>query len=626
MEKNKRWRFASANYVSDDGLNDAGIETFSTSSESSNIREVIQNALDSISEEAQQSKKPVIVQFDDFYIKSDVFPGKIQFQKILQNCIECSMENVQVVKYFEKANSYFEKDLRILRISDFNTTGLVGAEDDARNKAWHSLIKSRGHSNKNMDSGGSFGIGKAAPFTCSGLRTVFYASKVDNVYSYIGVARLVSHKNDEGDLTVGTGYYSETDKLRAILEPFEIAGYSRKENGTDIFIIGYDGNSNLRKLIVETTLKNFFITIYKKKLIVKYKDIEINSGNLGQYIAELDDNTYFDLKTYYEMLVSIPEEDDEDDKRVVLDCSEYGKNYGIKDGEAILLLKRADNLNRSILMTRKSGMTLFEQKNISGSISFTGIFMIEGKRMNELFKNMEVPAHNAWEPRRCKVDTKLYENAYKDLREYLRKKVTHYFSKSSDDSISVYGMEEFFSDVTIESGKKKASILNGDIHLETKKRKANQRRKNIIMVGSGNSSEIENEYFIGIKKPNSIKPKIIEETDKKIKEATKRKYKYLPMRMWLNCRNEKNGEYSITFKLLKDKKYIKLEFLGIAEKGKYKMDISDVLVNSNNAKIEIIQRNELYLKDISSNTNVCINFKIGFDKKCMMGVNYYETK
>lgn len=626
MEIIKKWRFASANYVSDDGLNDAGIETFSTSSESSNIREVIQNALDSISLEAVQAEKPVIVEFDDFYIKSDDFPGKNQFLQILEKCIESSKNNSQVVDYFEQAIKYFDKNLKILRISDFNTTGLVGAENDARDKAWHSLIKSRGHSNKNMDSGGSFGIGKSAPFTCSGLRTVFYSSKVDDIYSYIGVARLVSHVNEEGQLTVGTGYYSETEKLGAILEQFKIADYSREENGTDIFIIGYDGNNDMRQLIIETTLKNFFITIYKKKLIVKYKDIEINSENLGHYIAELDDNTYFDLKTYYEMLVTIPEDDDEDDKRIFLDASEYGEKYNIKDKEAILLLKRADNLNRSILMTRKSGMTLFEQKNISGSISFTGILMIEGERMNELFKNMEVPAHNAWEPKRCKVNPKLYENVYKDLRDYLRKKVTQYFSKASDESISVYGMEEFFSDVTIESGKKKASILSGDVHLETKKKKVNQRRKNIIIAGSGNSSEKENEYLVRTKLPNRIKPKDKDETDKKVEEIIKRKYKYMPMKMWLKCRNEQNGEYSIKFKLAKNKKYIKLEFLGVAEKGKYKLEISEVSIDSNNAEVEIIQNNELYLKEVNSNINISIDFKIDFDKKCMMGVNYYETK
>ena len=69
-----------------------------------------------------------------------------------------------------------EKDTcNVLRISDYNTTGLLGSREPI-NTDWTNLTKSSGASDKKGTAGGSYGIGKFAPFACSFFSTVFYST------------------------------------------------------------------------------------------------------------------------------------------------------------------------------------------------------------------------------------------------------------------------------------------------------------------------------------------------------------------------------------------------------------------------------------------------------------------
>ena len=68
-----------------------------------------------------------------------------------------------------------KRGISCLRISDFNTTGLTGSHEEY-NSPWCNLTKSSGASDKSGGAGGSFGIGKFAPYACSVLRTVFYST------------------------------------------------------------------------------------------------------------------------------------------------------------------------------------------------------------------------------------------------------------------------------------------------------------------------------------------------------------------------------------------------------------------------------------------------------------------
>ncbi len=66
-----------------------------------------------------------------------------------------------------------------------------------------------------------------------------------------------------------------------------------------------------------------------------------------------------------------------------------------------VLVDSSEKLNRKILITRSSGMKLFALGNMSRIISFSGVLEMEGKELNEFFREMETPAHDSG----CQADT-----------------------------------------------------------------------------------------------------------------------------------------------------------------------------------------------------------------------------
>ena len=54
----------------------------------------------------------------------------------------------------------------------------MGKGGEIKTGQWHRLVKMTGQSAKNSNTaGGSYGIGKHAPFAVSGLRTIFYSTR-----------------------------------------------------------------------------------------------------------------------------------------------------------------------------------------------------------------------------------------------------------------------------------------------------------------------------------------------------------------------------------------------------------------------------------------------------------------
>ena len=654
-----RWIFASNGNGCDEGLNDAGIETFSTNRVQSTIREAIQNAVDQRSDIAKANNLPVIVEFDDFLIQPDDFPGAKQFKDILDKCICSSKDNKLVSSFFSQAKQCLGQEIKVLRISDYNTTGLDGAESGNKGTSWYNLVKAKGSSNKSMTSGGSFGIGKSAPFACSELRTVIYGSKVDDVDSYVGVSRLISHeeKDKVGNsyTTQGTGFYSGGEKLNAILRPFRLGTYERTTNGTDIFILGFDGEGDFRTEVIETVAYNFFIAIYNGELIVKYKKTSINKNTIGQIIAHLDEKKYGELKVYYKLLSIMPTSDNKEEKRIILDSKEYGSEFGFNDGECTLLLLKGDELNRKILMSRKTGMTLFLQKGFMSNINFTGLLLITGDKMNQMFKEMEVPAHDAWEPAKCKIERNKHVRAYEELRKYLRNKVVECFGDSEETSVVAYGMEEFFHSttdgdsgvevsitknspkVTIERSKRRKPITKKDkpreddideLGLEEATGYVPGDDPNVVVgdgddaygvggSGKGHGGDAENPKHEGMNDPNKEDGKI------PVKEI---KYKAKQIKKRLICIDEEKGYYSLRFRPDRKKKDIKLEFLGMGEKDSAPMYVSEVSVEGGSECGEVTSQEDwIKIHDVPGKKDITIKFRIKFSGKCMMEVGYYEA-
>ena len=488
-------------------------------------------------------------------------------------------------------------------------------------------MKGRGSSNKNINSGGSFGIGKAAPLACSYFHTIFYASKVDDVDSYVGVSRLLSFEAKESGFfgkeytTTGTGFYSASDNMNAILKPFAMGSFRRKDNGTDIYILALEKDKDLYGTIRLAVLENFFVSIEFQKLVVHVGQDTLDRNSLAQYIAQLDDKKYAALKDYYNLLIH-RHDDPEDNRVIILDADEYGKKYGIKDGECTLLLRQGEDLNQRVLMTRKTGMTLFPQSRLGNSISYTGILLIQGDTMNQIFKAMEMPAHDKWEPGRCKVDKTFYENAYTDLRQYLRKKIIENFGAPQQDIEVAYGMDEFFADAA-RDGALDVELKERKPKAKMTKRKARRRRtdREIKVKEPPEDGDLDEDPRKDDKKDGPKKGGTT------TKDPAKKKYnfKFRAVKKRLIANNMMSGEYTLAFTIPISKSRIRLEVIGLAERGNYKIPVRDVRLEGNDSAVEV-EKNSIIFGPAKKGQTIAAHFSTGFQGPMMMEVNYYEAK
>jgi hypothetical protein len=145
--------------------------------------------------------------------------------------------------------------MRILRIQDTGTRGLVGGEDDAANfgaLVRHELITS----GDRRESGGSFGLGKGVLWRFSDLSTVLFHSVLSEPQRsrFIGRTVLAGHETN-GSRWEGSGWFGIPDPeqpLRAISvwdEPArEMAALTRLDRphaatGVSILVLGFDDPS-----------------------------------------------------------------------------------------------------------------------------------------------------------------------------------------------------------------------------------------------------------------------------------------------------------------------------------------------------------------------------------------------
>ncbi len=645
----KKLRFSSNNNTTIVGINDAGIETFAPDMTKSLERENIQNALDAVLED---SNKPVEIEFVQFEIPTEKLPDVNGFRNAIRKCKESNKGEPDAYKFFEDAEKTLSgSKLKILRISDHNTKGLEGSDTCAKGTSWSRLVKESGSSNKGEGSGGSFGIGKNAAFACSDLRTVFYSSKDKNgLVSNIGVAKMVSFEDEgAGKWTSGIGFYSEDDRFVAINELADFdEGYKREDSGTDIYIIGMHEVENFKEEFIRAVLLDFLVSLVKKKLVVKVQGEVIDSTTLPKYMSKLNphgDEQVRDLLEYYHILTS----HDPKVKVIPLDSEVYGKEYGFKNGECTLYLKEGEGLNRKIMITRKAGMRILEQNRISGSIDFTGVLVIDGPNMNEKFKRMEVPSHDAWEPGRVRGEERKYKNILDGLKKYLRDTVKDMFGKVSVDDMDAFGASDFLPDKHDDNDEKlekdemstRIRSLEGR-QVEPTGEKEKYRDVDIDEVDGGNDKGAGGSGpgqhpgpepgpgphpgpnpgpFPGPGPEPGPDPSPIGDKPGKDKE-----YKEITVKKRLICSNETNGVYSISFVIPSSASKGKLVFSLSGEQSDFELPIIGAKVLSGEANIESVEGNSVYLTDMEKGKSLRVEVQVDFDKYCMMEVDYYANK
>ncbi|MBM7660405.1 hypothetical protein JOC85_001172 [Bacillus mesophilus] len=643
------WNFPSATGGMINSINNAGLETFRGNAIDALTREICQNSLDAVKENTQ----PVMVEFKSFTISSNRFPNRYEIIDVFNQCEQTWRgNNKKSEDFIQDALAILNRDeINFLRISDYNTKGLEGAKEGKLGSPWSSLIKEAGSSNKGESSGGSFGIGKSAPFLNSNLRTLFYSSfDVTGYESHIGVANIMSYQTRDNKITLGNGYFTNNPNSFAIHGQLILdKGYKRESTGTDIYVSAFEPKGNWEAEIKHSILKNFFITIFNNKLVVKINGFEINQYNIGELIHELEDNEENQfLKNYFTVLTS------EKAFKILYPEKRYSQGIHFNEGEATLYLINGEDLNRRVLMTRKTGMRIFEQKNINGSISFTGILMITGTNMNNIFKQLENPAHNEWAPERFEKDPKLAKSIFSELRKFIRDTVKSQFQEQITDEMDAVGLSDFLPDTSFDltGSTKKTESLNSSIKsIVTKevkqesKRPANRKGKetkdfedqlagefgitpsgNEGGNGDGSNDTDGGNVGSGASNPggdNEVNKDESGELDKK----KERKPSKDPIRITQRylCMDKSNGKYNFLISPTKTLASGRLVFKVVGEQSDYDLPIKNASTNDHNVTVEKVNTNTVYLQSLVKDQRFALQVDIDYSDYCVLEVELYEN-
>lgn len=418
-----KWDFPSNNYGQINGIADSGVETFRGTPIRSLAREICQNSLDA----TLPNEDPVKIVFQTFEIPMANVPGVADLKDSFKRAYDFwgVQNNDNAKKFFSNAISVSnQKTVVCLRISDFNTSGLTGAHEPY-NSAWCNLIKSTGASDKGGSSGGSFGIGKFAPFACSAFRTVFYSTiNKDSVAANQGVSRLTSFKMENQEICQGVGFYGE-ERCTPMYSSFSLdPTFSRNMNdsGTDIFIVAFCYNDSWKDDLIISVLDSFLLAVFQKKLVVEVNGSVIDASTLPHLIASYSSKFEENADKYYAVLIASDKESKTFEEDIL------GK------GTVKLKMMIQPGMHRKCAMVRKTGMKIMDRDGISSTIPFSAVLFVEGEKLNEYLRNLENPQHTKWEPERSN-NKATARNVISTIRKFIVSKLMEMQQLSARDSI-----------------------------------------------------------------------------------------------------------------------------------------------------------------------------------------------
>ena len=616
---NAKWCFPSSNGGEIRGLNDSGIETFNDNPIKSLAREICQNSLDAVID-----GKTSIVEFNTFSLDIDNFPDKDNFINALNKCLDITKNNTnqKSFNFFKSALEKFNNTkISMLRISDFNTTGLKDSD-------WNNLVNSSGTSEKTEGKGGSFGIGKNAPFACSELRTIFYSTlDLDGNQRSKGVSKLISFKlgvNEDGsdDLSQGVGYFG-IDKIFNIYEITSMLNldneFIRTTSGTDIYVSGLkiSNPEDFKVGIIAEILDGFLFAIWENKLEVRVNGYVINKNSLKEVISlyskYISDNT----KMCYELL-----SDDENQwykLPIMLSKTMFLGNINF----AFKL--RYDGTNK-VSMIRSSGMKIFDKGNLCPSLRYVGLAIIEGPMLNNVLRSLENPSHNKWEPQRSS-DPAVAKSLLRDIYNLMTEKLNEVASNTFDEQIDIDGAGDYLPDeIDISENENKneqskPEVLNKIVNVEVKliekprsvaKLESDEIGTDIETVEDDNGEKIEGTGYDGFNhlgsKPSGFGDRDFEDIG--INETNGDEGQKLitvkAKEIRIFCLNKNDSLYRLIFKPSEDsfKGYISLYKL--AEQNE-RMPVKITYVNDIN--LEYFS-NKIGYFNFKSNESITVDFKI----------------
>lgn len=440
MKEVRGWYFPDNNGGQEEGFENQGINQFKMSPYGKLAREIIQNSYDA---RIKEENKKVIVKFELVKVEKNKIPNLESIKESINASAAYFPESQRLEKFRQNANDKLKSDtIEVLKVSDYNTTGLTGIEERI-NSAWYGLIKSSGNSTKGGLSGGSYGSGKHAAFVFSCFRTIFYGTYVkDEGYAFQGKSILCSHQID-GVVKSNVGYWGniaekgcQPIRNQELMDKF----YRRNETGTDIYIIGAKLEDNWEQNIIYSVIENFWKLIIEDKLEVSIinngKEIEIHSKNIRGFAEigksseiRIDDHDVFHAYKFIELNDSIEE--------VI-----YGSIC--EENDVMLKIARLPQYEeKKILKMRDSEMKINIWCPKKRPVCFIGMMIAVGKELNRQLRESEPQTHDSWNADNIEdiEDRKKVKETIKKLDAWLNAQIDSLSYVDDIDEFDAEGLE-----------------------------------------------------------------------------------------------------------------------------------------------------------------------------------------
>lgn len=405
-----------------------------TDAQSSVARETIQNSLD-----ARSGDGPVRVVFELREIHTADVPGIGALRAAISAAARDSSQGQGNERLRSADNSANEEKMFVLRIGDYNTSGLTGTESkNDRTSPLSALTRGTGVSSNVGHRGGSFGIGSAVGPMASDISTVLYLSKTkaDPTNVFAGYSRLASHEGPDGQWHVGEGFYRNIDRqddfeyLRdwTPFDPFE----KRTEAGTDVFILGYwkagdRGLHDLRDAVVE----NFMMALHEEQLIVEgitpHARWVLDKESLGGEIRQSETLRERVLPFYRAVTETDP-------------ISGNLKRMGI-----VRLYINEDSTLEKKLGTWTMRQPLMKVDTFLHMVPhpYAAVLVCEGDQANARLRKLEPPQHNKWDGKRAHGGQADLE----ELKGWVRERLRDRMALKPGARVKVKGLEKFLPEV-----------------------------------------------------------------------------------------------------------------------------------------------------------------------------------
>lgn len=446
LERNCEWHFEKQPQAGQDiGPNNAAEAYFADTPYPSLIRESIQNSLDVVKDKSQ----PVRMKFEFGKLRTKSFDNFYKLREHIAGAYKLYGKKAEQYKtMLEKFDMTYNNQnvIYYIKVSDFNTTGMDYKPDDS---PFYAFLRALGYNVKTDDAaGGSYGFGHSAFFVMSPIHTILVSTMTDAGKAYFeGAANLCTHlyKGKDGIETkyMHYGYYDNQDGQKPASLQTDIPDrFYRNEPGTDIYVMGVDGDASkvdaAYKEMVKATLRHFWLAIYNNKLVVEIGNTVIDTDSLEELMSQ----------NYPEILDKARSHDDYNPRPYY----EAVKNAGTSNqfikiekklsilGDTNLYIWKNKEARDGIVHMRNKCMYIFRARHYSSSYGYFGVLYFKDDKGGALLKDLEDPAHKKWE------FSKLGDKGYlirEEINNFVSESLQSIFVTNGEGALGIAGTDEY---------------------------------------------------------------------------------------------------------------------------------------------------------------------------------------